>query len=219
MRFRDRDDAGRQLADALREQQLHDPLILALPRGGVPVAAPVAATIGAPLEAFVALKVAAPGRPELGIGAIAEDGPDLLKTSAADGLGVSPEQMRALADDEREELRRRVLRYRGSDELPTVRDRDVVLVDDGLATGVTAEAALRALRRHGPRRLILAVPVCAPDAARRLGDVADLVVCLYSPPDFGAVGRWYDEFGQTSDAEVLAILGSVAGGPQSSEQP
>jgi len=212
MRFRDRTDAGRQLAERLVEERLHDALVLALPRGGVPVAAPVATGLHAPLEPFVARKIGAPGQAEFGIGAIAEGSPDVLRTGAADELGVSPARMRSLADDEREELRRRVDRYRAGADLPPVRERDVVLVDDGVATGVTAEAALRALRRLGPRRLLLAVPVCAADSARRLREVADAVVCLSTPDDLGSVGQWYDHFEQTSDEEVIALLRGVPGG-------
>lgn len=210
MRFRNREDAGRRLAARLIEERLHDPVVLALPRGGVPVAAPVAVALQAPLEPFVARKVAAPGQPEFGIGAIAEGSLDVVRTRAADQLGVSAERMQSLADVERDELRRRVLLYRDGAELPSIHDRDVVLVDDGLATGVTAEAALRALRRLGPRRLILAVPVSAADTARRLETLADAVICLSTPRGFDAVGRWYDDFDQTTDAEVLAILRRAA---------
>jgi putative phosphoribosyl transferase len=206
MRFRDRADAGRQLAGRLADHPLEDPVVLALPRGGVPVAFEVARGLGAPLEVFVARKVGAPGRPELGIGAVAEGGGDPVVTSTARMLGVGGERLERLVEAERAELHRRVERYRGERPLPDVDDRDVVLVDDGLATGVTAEAALRALRDRGPRRLVLAVPVCAPDTARRLRAVADAVVCVRSPGDFGAVGYWYDDFSQTSDAEVVDLL-------------
>lgn len=206
MRFRDRTDAGRQLAERLLAEQPSEPLVLALPRGGVPVAAPVAVALEAPLLPYVARKVGAPGQPEYGIGAIAEGSPEALWTGAADQLGISPEQLQALADEEREELSRRIDLYRDGAALPPLRGRDVILVDDGLATGVTAEAALRALRRLGPRRLVLAVPVGAPDSTDRLRQVADAVVCLATPEGFGAVGQWYESFGQTSDAEVLAIL-------------
>ena len=211
MRFRDRADAGRRLAERLVAEPLHEPVVLALPRGGVPVAAPVAAALRAPLAPFVARKVGAPGEPEYGIGAIAEGSPDVLRTGAADRLGISPEQMAALADVEREELRRRVRLYRGGAALPPVHGRDVVLVDDGLATGVTAEAALRALRRLEPGRLFLAVPVAPPDTARRLEELVDALVCLATPRGFEAVGRWYDHFDQTGDEGVLAILRAAAG--------
>jgi putative phosphoribosyl transferase len=206
MPFHDREEAGRRLADRLAELELHRPVVLALPRGGVPVAAPVAAALGAPLDVLVARKVGAPGHTEFGIGAIAEGSDEVVISDAAARVGVSPEQMDALAAAEREELERRVRRYRGDAELPELKDRDVLLVDDGLATGVTAEAALRSLRRTEPRRLILAAPVSAPDTAERLTALADEVVCLECPPDFGAVGYWYAVFDQTTDDEVIALL-------------
>ncbi len=204
-RFRDRGDAGRRLADRL-PPDLDDPLVLALPRGGVPVAKEVATRLGAPLEVLVARKIGAPGHPELGIGAIAEGGAivgsDLVRT-----LRLSRDDFERLALRESDELVRRVERYRGGRPLPVVRDRDVVLVDDGLATGVTAEAALLALRADEPRRLLLAVPVASPDTARRLVPPADEVVCVLAPRDLMAVGLWYDDFTQTTDAEVLELLG------------
>lgn len=206
MTFRDRNDAGQQLADRLKEEAYEDPLVLALPRGGVPVAAQVAAALNAPLEVFVARKVGAPGQPEFGIGAIAEDGGEIVVTGAGERLGIGDEQMRRLADNERAELSRRVKAYRGSQPLPDVRGHDVVLIDDGLATGVTAEAALRALRRRRPRRLVLAAPVCPPDTFQRLSDLADDVISLETPPDLGGIGAWYDDFSQTSDDEVVSIL-------------
>lgn len=206
MPFHDREEAGRRLADRLAELELHRPVVLALPRGGVPVAAPVAAALDAPLDVLVARKVGAPGHTEFGIGAIAEGSDEVVTSDAAARVGVSPEQMDSLAAAEREELERRVRLYRGDAELPELQDRDVLLVDDGLATGVTAEAALRSLRRTEPRRLILAVPVAAPDTAVRLSVLADEVVCLERPPDFGAVGYWYEVFDQTTDDEVIGLL-------------
>ena len=204
-RFRDRVDAGRQLADRL-PADLDDPIVLALPRGGVPVAKEVADRLGAPLEVLVARKIGAPGHAELGIGAIAEGGA-IVGSDLVRALRLSANEFEALAERERGELARRVERYRGSRPLPVVEGRDVVLVDDGLATGVTAEAALRALRDEAPRRLVLAVPVCSPDTAHRLVPPADEVVCVLSPRDLIAVGVWYDDFTQTSDDEVLALLG------------
>jgi len=206
MRFPDRRDAGRQLAAAVAELHLPDPMVLALPRGGVPIGFEVARALGAPLEVFVARKIGAPGHPEYGIGAIAEGGEPLFDRWAVEALGVTDQQLADLVAAERKELARRIERYRAGRPLPPLSGRSVVLVDDGLATGVTAEAALRALRAHGPAELVLAVPVCAPETARRLGRVADQVVCLSRPEMFRAVGQWYATFDQTSDDQVLALL-------------
>lgn len=209
-RFRDRRDAGRRLAGCVAELELTAPLVLALPRGGVPVAAEVAARLGAPWEVFVAAKIGTPGHEELGIGALAEGGEDPVVSDAARRAGVSPADLDALARPVREELARRVRTYRGQRALPEMAGRDVVLVDDGLATGVTAEAALVSLRARQPRRLILAVPVCADPTARRLTGLADEVVCAERPADFFAVGQWYDDFRQTTDEEVMDLLSGDA---------
>ncbi|MET0728725.1 MAG: phosphoribosyltransferase [Acidimicrobiales bacterium] len=206
MRFRDRVDAGRQLAPLVVGLGLQNPVVLALPRGGVPVASVVASALGAPLEVFVARKVGAPGHRELGIGAIAEEGEAVADPDSLRYLRVSPEAFAELADQERVELERRVRHYRGGRPLPLLEQRDVVLVDDGLATGVTAEASLRALRGRHPRRLVLAVPVAAADTADRLRALADEVITVQSPIDFRAVGQWYDDFSQTTDDEVTDLL-------------
>lgn len=206
MRFRDRREAGALLAERIAKMDLATPLVLALPRGGVPVATEVAKAIGAPLDVLVVRKVGAPQHREYGIGAIAEGGVTVADEDAARSVGVSPDRFRQLALQEREELDRRVRRYRGDHSLPDLRQRDVVLVDDGLATGVTAEAAIVAAREMGARRVILAAPVSARDTAERLGRIAE-VVYLDAPTHFRAVGEWYDDFGQTSDDEVLELLG------------
>jgi putative phosphoribosyl transferase len=206
VRFRDRGDAGRRLAGEVAALSLRDPVILGLPRGGIPVAAEVAALLGASLDVFVARKVGAPGHEELGIGAVAEGSDTIVASDAAHRLGIAPATLSELAARARAELERRVSAYRGDRALPALTNRDVVLVDDGIATGVTSEAALRAIRDKRPRRLVLAVPVCAPDTAERLAGVADAVVAVLRPRDFAAVGEWYDDFGQTTDDEVRALL-------------
>lgn len=206
MRFRNRIDAGTQLADRLATAELTDPVVLGLPRGGIPVAWVVAKRLAAPLDVFVARKVGAPGHQELGIGAVAEGTDDVTWTESARLVGLSELQLDDLALQTRADVQRRILTYRGTRPLAPVEDKDVILVDDGLATGVTAEAGLRALRGAQPRRLILAVPVGAPETVERLRLVADEVVCVATPEPFFAVGEWYDDFRQTTDEEVRDLL-------------
>jgi len=187
--FADRSDAGRQLAGQLLALAEERPLVIGLPRGGVPVADEVAARLGAPLEILAVRKLGALHNPEYGIGAIAEGGTRVF-------------------DQEREtvELRRRVEAYRGDREPLSLRDRTVIVVDDGVATGVTDTAALREVHRHRPRRLILAVPVCPPDSLARLREEADQILCLVAPPRLQGVGQWYADFSQVADDEVIDIL-------------
>jgi predicted phosphoribosyltransferase len=206
MRFRDRTAAGRLLAEPLRQLDLADPVVLALPRGGVPVAHEIASALNAPLDVFVARKIGAPGHPEFGIGAIAETDAVVADREMILGLGLSAVDWNRLVFGERSEVERRVKKYRGDRPMPDVRGRDVILVDDGLATGVTAEAAVHAIRSLEPRRLIVAVPVCSAEAAKRLARLADDVVCLAAPERFRAVGQWYEYFDQTTDDEVLDLL-------------
>lgn len=206
MRFDDRRDAGRRLAERLSALQLSDPLVLGLPRGGVPVAYEVATRLSAPLGVFVVRKIGAPFQPELAVGAIAEGGEPALDDQLIRTLGLQPAQLEPVIERERAELQRRVAQYRSDGSGPDVTGRDVVLVDDGLATGASARAALHALRARSPRRLVLAVPVGAPDSVRSLQAVADEVVCVQTPRPFGSVGQWYVDFRQTTDEEVLELL-------------
>jgi putative phosphoribosyl transferase len=205
-RFADRAEAGRLLGERLMPLALDRPVLLALPRGGVPVAYEAAQVLGAEIDVFIVRKVGAPGHREYGIGSVAEGGVVVADDDALRWLGVSRQRFDELAAIEQQELERRVAVYRGGRDAVDVRGRDVVLIDDGLATGVTAEAALLGVRAFEPRRLILAVPVGAPDTVRRLADIADEVVCLREPADFSAVGQWYVDFDQTSDEEVLRLL-------------
>ncbi|MBB0243857.1 phosphoribosyltransferase, partial [Streptomyces alkaliphilus] len=213
MRYHDRRHAGRELALRLKEDaangKLPDPVVLALPRGGVPVAVEVARTLEAPMDVLVARKIGVPGHPETGIGAVVGDDPPLFDRSALDMLRLSEERLAPDVARERAELRRRESLYRGDRPAPPIEGRSVILVDDGLATGVTARAALRYLRRRGAARLILAVPVCAPGTAAAMGsetDGADEIVCPHQPRSFRAVGQWYDIFDQVGDEEVIDLL-------------
>jgi predicted phosphoribosyltransferase len=208
LRFRDREEAGRELASRLARYADSSPVVLALPRGGVPVGAPVARALAAPLEVFVARKVGAPNQPELGIGAVAEGGVRVRDDDALRALEIDDDIFARLAVVEETELRRRVLRYRGARPFPDLSGRTAILVDDGLATGVTALAALQALRRFVPALLVLAVPVAPPSTLRRLEPHADDLVCLLAPESFAAVGYWYQDFHSVSDEEVLSLLGS-----------
>ncbi len=206
MSFRDRIDAGRRLGAFLLEEGIADPVIIGLPRGGVVVAAEVARLLDAPLDVVVVRKLGAPGRPELGIGAIGEDGTRALNDQLVDLLGVTGPELAEVETREAEELTRRVVAYRGKQDPLPVAGRNVFVIDDGLATGYTARAALRVLRTRGPSRLILAVPVSARETAHALREEADEVIALETPWDFGAVGQWYTDFRQTSDEEVVRLL-------------
>ena len=208
--FADRHDAGRQLAQRVRDLELPDPVVLGLPRGGVPVAFEVATTLDAPLDVLVARKIGAPFQPELGVGAIAEGGVTYLDEASLRSLRLTVEDLRATIDRERAELTRRVERYRGGRAMAELRDRSVIVVDDGLATGVTARAALRSVRSHAPAAVVLAVPVGPPGAASFMRPDADVVVVVEAPERLTAVGQWYRDFTQTSDEAVLELL--AAGG-------
>lgn len=207
--FNDRAEAGAALAQALVPLELENPLILAMPRGGVPVAAPIALRLNAELDVIVARKLGAPGQPELAVGAVAENGVVLVERAAVDGMGVNEPGLEQMVSDAQAELFRRVALYRGTTPPLDVAGRDVVVVDDGVATGFTARAALDSIQAMNPLRLVLAVPVCPRSAVGQFNDIE--LVCLSHPHPFESVGRWYRNFGQVSDAEVLAVLGMQSG--------
>lgn len=207
MFFRDRADAG----DRLAEQLLHyrgqpDLLILALPRGGVPVGFRVAKRLQAPLDVFLVRKLGVPGHEELAMGAVATGGVRVLNREVVAALQITPEEVEAVTKAEVEELARRQAAYRDARPMPTIRDRTVILVDDGLATGATMRAAIFALRQQEPRRLIVAVPTAAKETCDALSREVGEMVCLVTPKPFLAVGSSYLEFGQVTDEEVRALL-------------
>jgi putative phosphoribosyl transferase len=228
--FPDRRAAGRALAAALRRRftgadghlALSDPLVLALPRGGVAVAWEVARDLAAPLDVLVTRKIGFPPQPELGVGAVAEGGDPVYDEDLLHELGITPAELTSVVERERTELLRRVEVYRAGRPPPDVQGRCVILVDDGLATGVTARAALRALRAGRAGRTILSVPVGSPGSVGALAAEADEVVVLALPRGFRAVGEWYMSFNQLTDADVLSLLklstSDPGGGPPDARQ-
>ncbi|GII54575.1 phosphoribosyltransferase [Planotetraspora thailandica] len=214
--FADRAQAGSHLASALYRMRRGDPVVLALPRGGVAVAAPVADMLNAPLDVLVTRKIGCPGQPELGVGAIAEGGEPVFHHDLLEKLGLEPADVVPVVDRERLELARRVEVYRGERRPVEVAGKDVIVVDDGLATGGTATAALRAVRarQQGRGTVTLAVPVASGDTVRRMRQEADNVVVLAVPWGFRAVGQWYETFDQLTDSDVLDLLrGRTPDGP------
>lgn len=209
MRFRDRRDAGRRLAAELMDLAQEQPVVVALPRGGVPVAAEVARALGAPLEIFGVLKVGAPGNPELAVGAIAEDGSGVLDPRSAGRLGMTQAMLDEALERDAKELRRRVERYRAGRAPVAVGGRTAIVVDDGLATGLTVLAAVRALRRRDPARIVVAVPVGSDESASMLAEEVDRVVCLMTPEPLLGVGRWYWNFAPVSDDQVIEALAAA----------
>jgi putative phosphoribosyl transferase len=203
--FRDRREAGRRMGETLSGLRGLRPVVLGLPRGGVPVAAEVARVLDAPLDVILVRKIGAPNQPEFAVGALAR-GVLHLDESTMRELGIGERELEPIIREESEELARRERLYRGDRPPLDVRDRAVIVVDDGLATGQTAMAALTVLRRLGARYLILAIPVGGPDTRARLAGFADDVICLSCPTDFHAVSQGYRDFSPTTDAEVLAAL-------------
>lgn len=210
-RFRDRAEAGRRLAEAVAALKLADPVVLALPRGGVPVAAPVAQALGAPLDVVLVRKIGAPGHSELAMGAVVDGARPVVvwNESVVRDYGVDEIAREQAVEAKLEEIAARRRRYLSGRATVGVAGRDAVVVDDGIATGATARAALQALRTQGPASLTLAVPVAPRSAEREFGDLVDHWICLDSPEVFYAVGQAYLNFGQTSDEEVISALGGA----------
>jgi len=206
IKFRDRAEAGRYLAAQLKKYAgQNDVVVLALPRGGVPVAYEVARALGAPLDVFLVRKLGVPGHEEYAMGAIAEGGAMVLSEDVIEQLAIPQRAVEAVVQKERAELERRARLYRRGPP-PELRGRTVILVDDGLATGSSMRAAVAALRSLDPARIVVAVPVAARDTCEALRDEADEVVCARTPEPFRAVGLWYEDFEQTSDEEVGELL-------------
>jgi len=218
--FKDRRDAGQKLADALTRFKDRDPLILAIPRGGVVVAAEVAARLDARLDVIVPRKIGSPGNPEYAMGAVGPDGGAILDRETLRYLGLSEDagEVARAVEEARGEMRRRLRSYRGDRPEPDLSGKTVVVIDDGIATGLTARAALRSVRRAAPGRTVLAVPVAPPNRIPALRAEADEVVCLVQPTPFYAVGQFYERFDQTSDEEVRSLLDRL-GPPAPNRRP
>lgn len=205
-RFRDRVDAGRRLAAELEPYAAEHPIVLALPRGGVPVGYEVARALSAPLDVWVVRKIGAPFQPELGVGAVAEGGFLYLSSRMLEETGLSEAGLSDQIATKRREVEARVKMFRGEHPRPILRDRTVIVVDDGIATGGTVRAAVQSIRAEGPKKVVLAVPVAAPSVVKELATDVDRVVALLTPVDLMAIGYWYDDFTQVPDDEVVRML-------------
>ena len=206
MIFENRQEAGKQLAQKLRKLVRDRPIILALPRGGVPVGYEIARLLHAPLEVIVVRKIGAPDNSEFGIGAIAEGGIKILDEPVVEFIGLSKKELNKLIKKEEKELRRRVAIYRDNKQLSDLSGRTVIIVDDGLATGITARAAISSVKQKKPKQIIFAAPVCAYETIQDLGLLKDKVICLVAPRDMVAIGLWYQNFDQLSDKQVKEML-------------
>lgn len=206
MKFKDRADAGRRLAEHVLEFRSEDPVVLALPRGGVPVAYEVATALQAPLDIIVVRKVGVPFQPELAMGAIGEGDVRIVNERVMQVTGLTDREFGAAEAREREELARRALRFRGDRRRVPLTGRTALIVDDGIATGSTVRAACHVARAHGAARVVVATPVAPPETVTALRRDADEVVALTTPERFGAIGQFYADFTQTTDAEVVRLL-------------
>jgi putative phosphoribosyl transferase len=208
--FKNREDAGRKLATRLAPWHDDDVVVLGLPRGGVPVAYEVALALDAPLDVIIVRKLGVPVQPELGMGALGEDGVRVLNTEIIELARIGEHELEAVERRERAEVARRSRQFRGDRPRIPLDDRVVVIIDDGIATGSTARAACAVARAHGARRVVLATPVAPPAAVHELRNAADEVVVLETPEHFFAIGQWYDDFRQTPDREVTDLLERAA---------
>lgn len=206
MKFINRQQAGKLLAERLMGRPFQDPLVLALPRGGVPVALEISHSLGAPLEVLIVRKIGAPIFPEYGIGAVTEDGHFWLDPQAMHYARADASEVEEILAKEKAEVERRIIRYREGRPLPSLRGRSVIIVDDGLATGVTARVACHYVKQQGAKEVFLAVPVCSPRTGLKLDKQVDELICLHEPEDFRAVGEYYEEFHQLEDEEVISLL-------------
>jgi len=207
MVFRNRVEAGRKLAEAMQDRAYKNSVVLAIPRGGVVVGAQVARSLKIPLDLVIPRKIGAPHNPEAAVGAVAQDGTTIFNHQVLSVLGIREEDLQEVVEEQIKEIRRRMKMYRGREDYPSYDNKQVVLVDDGIATGYTVLAALRSVKNMFKlKELILAVPVAPPDTLNMLRTEVDRVVCLLTPPDFYAVGQFYVDFPQTTDEEVISLL-------------
>lgn len=206
MVFRDRIEAGMKLAGALADFRGMDTVVLGIPRGGVVVANEVAEALGAPLDVVITRKIEAPGEPEYGLGAVTQEGDVVLDKQAAEAVGATREYLDAQIRQKKEEVRQRMERFRGETPYPTLKGKVVIIVDDGIATGSSVEAAVISVKKRDPREVVVAVPVAPPDAVESLKADGTRVVCLETPGVFFAIGQFYQRFDQVEDSEVRRIL-------------
>ena len=207
MQFKDRRDAGQQLSTQLTQyKERKDVIVLGLARGGMVVADEVAAALHVLLNVIVVRKVGAPGNEELALGAVAEYGTGIFNEDLITALGVSRQWLKQEVEEQKQILKQRLSLYRGKSSAPELKSKIVILIDDGIATGASMRVAIQSVRHAGAKKIVLAVPVAAPDSLRKIAKEVDESICLFSPPYFGAVGSFYRSFGQTSDDEVIQIL-------------
>lgn len=204
--FADRVDAGKRLASELAQFKNKDAIVLAIPRGGVVVGFEISKALGVPLDIIVPRKIGAPDNPELAIGAVAEDGTTFLNERLVADLGVPQSFIREESERQKAEIQRRQKSYRGDAPYPSLKNRIVIIVDDGIATGYTMRAALASVRKKGAKSVLVAIPVGPPSTIRELEKMADKVICLYTPEVFYAIGEFYGDFSQTTDEEVKELL-------------